>query len=183
MVTYSFWVKVLRSLRSAPAQKDLSTALARTRALVCPSLVATARGVSLPSGVYCLWRSSSSARSAAISEREIALRAEGRLSSSTRIWPDPEAGVFVTRMRGPGSAAVEYRRRRIGKRREEMRRGGIVAVRLQVMARNCDEEGESETVPGPCPGNVYQYRVVARRNVRVCMRMWSLLAGNGICGI
>lgn len=35
---------------------------------------------------------------------------------------------MVTRIRGVASVAVEYRRRRMGKRREGLRRGGIVAV-------------------------------------------------------
>ena len=101
--TYSCGVKPRRSLRSAPAQKQVSTALARTMARVGPSC---APALCLPTSSfpeaasYWAWTSSTSARREASRALEMALRAEGRLSSRTRMWPEPAAGRLVTRMSG-----------------------------------------------------------------------------------
>lgn len=99
-------MKPRRSLRSAPAQKHESTALATTRARVGPSSAGLPRiWVSSPLGPYWLWTSSISARRAPRSAREMAFRALGRLSSRTRMWPELGEGRLVTVMRGPADWA------------------------------------------------------------------------------
>lgn len=118
-VTYSSWVNVLRSLRSAPAQKEVSTADARISALVGPfssspamppnRLFHEAGGISSPvAASYCACTASISSRKDESRAREIALRAAGRLSSRMRMWPEFGAGKSVTRTRGPALASVEY---------------------------------------------------------------------------
>lgn len=98
------------SLRSAPAQKLASTALERIRALVGPFSSTPAAppkrgagGTSSPSGVYCAWTSSTSARRAASRALEMAFRAEGRFSSKMRMWPELGAGRLTTLIMGPAS--------------------------------------------------------------------------------
>ncbi|KAL2286058.1 hypothetical protein FJTKL_07295 [Diaporthe vaccinii] len=115
--TYSSGVKPLLSLRSAPAQKELSTALARIRALVGPlsSWPAAppnllfqlfAASSSPVDASYCEWTSSISPRRDARRALDMAFRADGRFSSRTRMWPVLGAGRLVTRIRG-ASFAVE----------------------------------------------------------------------------
>lgn len=112
--TYSSWVNVLRSFRSAPAQNELSTADARISARVGPLSLSPAippnffchDGVGISSPVassYCAWTASISSRRDDSSAREMALRAAGRFSSKMRIWPEPGAGSSVTRRTGSAS--------------------------------------------------------------------------------
>jgi hypothetical protein len=83
VVTYCSGVKVARSLRSAPAQKAVSTSLARIRVRVAPEG---------PSS--CI--ESTSLRSSASNCVDIALRAPGLFRERMRMVPVCEAGMFVT---------------------------------------------------------------------------------------
>ncbi|KAK5625814.1 hypothetical protein RRF57_001530 [Xylaria bambusicola] len=125
-------------MESAPAQKLASTALARTSALVGPFWSTPAappkrigKGFSSPSGVYCAWTSSISARSAESRALEIALRAAGRFSSRMRIWPVFGAGRFTTLIRGPASLEYGRTRRNAGATRRSVGRSGIIRTVLE----------------------------------------------------
>lgn len=110
-------MNVARSLRSAPAQKLVSTSLANMSALVAP--------VSPSLWMLLTWWVSS-----ASSWRDIAFRAAGRLKDKMRMLPECGAGTFVTFMTGEG--ALEYARYwiwRVYSRKAGLRRG-IMYVEL-----------------------------------------------------
>lgn len=154
--TYSSSENPLLSFRSAPAQNELSTALATIKALVGPFSSAPAMppkrlfqllgGSSSPvDASYCEWTLSISLRSVWRRARDIAFRADGRLSSRMRMWPVLGAGRFVMRMRGSSVVVEEYRRaegvERRGRleRRTRNGRGGI-------LRRNWIEEHRRGTI-------------------------------------
>jgi hypothetical protein len=141
--TYSSCENVLRSLRSAPAQKDVSTAEARIKALVGPFWSSPAMppkrlfhdGVGTSSPVaasYCAWMASISSRREDSNAREIALRAAGRLSSRMRMWPELGAGRSVTRTKSPPIASVEYRACRRTASRPMRRAADALSVRVNL---------------------------------------------------
>ena len=103
---YSSGVKPFLSLRSAPAQKQLSTALAMTNALVGPASAAPA--ISLPFVSYCACRASTWSRRESSNPREMAFRAAGRFSSRMRMCPLFRAGRLVTAINGCWAASAEY---------------------------------------------------------------------------
>jgi len=105
--TYSSAVKVARSFRSAPAQKQLSTSLATISALVGPLSSTPAAppnfnvgGTSSPLASYSAAIASMCERSSQSSCLEIALRAEGRASERMRMRPDEGAGTSVMLIKG-----------------------------------------------------------------------------------
>lgn len=141
--THSSWVNVLRSLRSAPAQNEVSTAEARIRARVGPfwsspaippnRLFHDAGGISSPvAASYCSWTASISSRRDDRSPREMAFRAAGRLSSRMRMWPELGAGRLVTRSRGPVLASVEYRAYRGANRPAARRVADALSVNINL---------------------------------------------------
>jgi hypothetical protein len=100
-------VKPARSFRSAPAQKQLSTSLARISALVGAVLSVPAEppnfsvtGTSSPWSLYSEAIASMCERSSQRSCLEMALRAEGRASERMRMRPDDGAGTSVMFIRG-----------------------------------------------------------------------------------
>lgn len=95
--SYSCLLNPARSLRSAPAQKDESTSLARIRTLVDPL------SLSLSIALTCWVNSASSCR-------EIAFRACGRLSDKTLMDPECGAGTFLTLITEAVAVDVALRR-------------------------------------------------------------------------
>ena len=138
---YSSGVKPLLSLRSAPAQKQLSTALAITNALVGPlasdpgtsPAAPPARAISLPLESYCACTDSIWSRRELSSARERALREEGRFSSRMRMCPLFGAGRLVTTTRGCASVADEYG---LGNTLENLGRGVRHALTSSVVDGN-----------------------------------------------
>jgi hypothetical protein len=116
VLTYSSAVKPARSLRSAPAQKQLSTSLARINALVgaFSSVPAAPPNFSVgdtssPCSLYSEAIELTCDRSSQSSCLDIAFRAEGRARERIRIRPEEGAGTSVTLIRGVDFE--EYRRR------------------------------------------------------------------------
>ncbi len=92
-------VKPFLSFKSAPAQKQLSTSLAKITALVGPRPSTPAAppyiflgGASLPSGVYSEAMEEMASRSSERRPTEMAFRAEGRESVRIRMRPVCGAG-------------------------------------------------------------------------------------------